>query len=224
MELTDGVFAFPQTLTRDGTEQTFYPSAVETELGLLLVDVGFPGLTDQVGSNLAEAGYDWADVHGIVLTHQDGDHAGGLADVLDRTDATVYAHESCAPYVDGREHPLKSGADDRYPPARVDVELVDGVRFNTAAGPMEVVFTPGHTPGHISLFLPEADLLLAGDATVAADDDLVGPAEQFTLDMPSAVDSLDRLAELSIDRTLCHHGGDVEAGAERLGELAESLR
>lgn len=224
MELTDGVYAFPQTLDRDGTTQTFYPSAVETPLGLLLVDVGFPSLTDQVESNLAEAGYDWADVHGVVLTHQDGDHAGGLADVLDRTNATVYAHEACAPYVDGREHPIKSGDDERYPPARVDVELVDGVTFHTDAGPMEVVFTPGHTPGHISLFLPEADLLLAGDASVAADGDLVGPAEQFTPDMASAVDSLDRLADLSFDRTLCHHGGDVEAGAERFGARAESLR
>jgi glyoxylase-like metal-dependent hydrolase (beta-lactamase superfamily II) len=224
MELTDGVYAFPQTLTRGDTEQTFSPSAVGTPLGILLVDVGFPGLTDQVESNLAEAGYEWADVHGIVLTHQDGDHAGGLADVLDRTDATVYAHEACAPYVDGREHPIKAGDGERYPAARVDVELVDGVTFHTDAGPMEVVFTPGHAPGHISLFLPEAGLLLAGDATVAADGDLVGPNEQYTPDMASALDSLERLADLSFDRTLCHHGGYVEAGADRLGALAESLR
>jgi glyoxylase-like metal-dependent hydrolase (beta-lactamase superfamily II) len=224
MELTDGVHAFPQTIERDSGDQTFYPSAVETPKGLLLVDVGFPGLADQIETNLTEAGLEWSNVRAVVLTHQDGDHAGGLAAVLDHVDATVYAHQRCAPYVDGREHPLKSAGEDRYPPAPVDVELVDGVSFRTNAGPMNVVFTPGHTPGHISLHLPDAGLLLAGDATVADETGLTGPNEQFTPDMDTALDSLERLADLDFDRTLCHHGGFVEEGASRLLDIVERRR
>jgi glyoxylase-like metal-dependent hydrolase (beta-lactamase superfamily II) len=224
MQITEGVYAFPQTVDRDGVERTFYPSAVETPKGLLLVDVGLPGLTDQVEANLANAGFDWRDVRAVVLTHQDGDHAGGLAGVLEHTDATVYAHERCAPYVDGREHPIKSSAGERYPPADVDVELVDGVSFRTTAGPMDVVFTPGHAPGHVSLHLPDAGLLLAGDATVADEAGLAGPNEQYTPDMSEALDSLDRLAGLDFDRTLCHHGGLVEEGIDRLAELVGELR
>ncbi|WP_340099997.1 MBL fold metallo-hydrolase [Salinibaculum salinum] len=224
MELTDGVYAFPQTIERGGTEQTFHPSAVETPKGVILVDVGFPGLADQIEGNLTEAGFEWNDVCAVVLTHQDGDHAGGLADVLDHADATVYAHERCAPYVDGRKHPIKSAGEDRYPPAPVDVELVDGVSFRTDAGPMDVVFTPGHAPGHISLHLPDAGLLLAGDATVADENGLAGPNEEFTPDMATALDSLDRLADLDFDRTLCHHGGFVDEGASRLIDLAKRRR
>ena len=224
MQITEGVYAFPQTVDRDGVQRTFYPSAVETPKGLLLVDVGLPGLTDQIDANLADAGFDWRDVRAVVLTHQDGDHAGGLAGVLERADATVYAHERCAPYVDGREHPIKSPDGERYPPADVDVELVDGVSFWTTAGPMDVVFTPGHAPGHVSLHLPDAGLLIAADATVADENGLAGPNEQYTLEMDEALDSLDRLSSLAFHRTLCHHGGLVEEGADRVADLVGELR
>jgi glyoxylase-like metal-dependent hydrolase (beta-lactamase superfamily II) len=224
MQIVDGVYAFPQTVEIGDTQQTFHPSAVETPNGLVLVDVGFPGQVDQVETNLDSAGFDWDDVWAVVLTHQDGDHAGGLSEVLDRTDATVFAHETCAPSVDGRKHPLKAADGERYPTADVDVELVDGVRFTTLAGPMTVVFTPGHTPGHISLHLPEAGVLLAGDALTADGSGLQGPSEQHTLEMERALDSAQRLSTRSFDRVLCHHGGLVPAGNDRVESLVASLR
>jgi glyoxylase-like metal-dependent hydrolase (beta-lactamase superfamily II) len=224
MELADGVHAFPQTVTVGNTDQTFHPSAVETPGGLLLVDVGFPGEIDQVEANLDTVGFGWDDVWAVVLTHQDGDHAGGLAEVLERTDAAVFAHEVCAPYVDGRKHPIKSAADERYPAVGVDVELVDGVTFDTVAGPMEVVFTPGHAPGHIALHLPEAGVLLAGDALTADEDGLQGPSEQHTLDMERALDAAAALSARAFDHVLCHHGGAVTAGQDRLAALVASLR
>jgi len=224
MQITDGVYAFPQTVDRDGGQRTFYPSAVETPKGLLLVDVGLPGLTDQIEANLADAGFDWRDVRAVVLTHQDGDHAGGTAELLDRADATVYAHAGCAPYVEGHESLLKMPDEERYPPVDVDVAIVGGVSFRTAAGPMDVVFTPGHTPGHISLHLPDAGLLIAADATVADEDGLAGPNPEFTLDVDEAIESLAPLAELEFDRTLCHHGGLVEEGNDRVHELVADRR
>lgn len=224
MELTNGLYALPQTVQRNGAETTVYPAAVETSTGLLLIDTGFPGLTAQIASNLDGAGFDWDDVSGIVLTHQDGDHAGSLAAVVEQTDAVVYAHESCAPFVDGRDEPLKSPDGERYPPADVDVELVDGVTFNTVAGPMDVVFTPGHAPGHVSLYVPEERILLAGDALTADGDGLHGPSEQYTLEMDEALDSLERLPSLEIEQTLCYHGGFVENGADRIAEIADGTR
>lgn len=224
MELTAGVHAFPQTIDREDTTTTIHPAAVETPKGLLLIDTGFEGLTDQIGENLSAAGFDWDDVAGVISTHQDGDHAGSLATVVDRTDAVVYAHERCAPYLDGREEPIKSPEGQRYPPASVDVEVVDGVRFRTAAGPMVVVFTPGHTPGHISLYLPEQSLLLAGDALTAADGQLQGPSEQYTLAMGEALDSVAVFADRDVEQTLCYHGGFVEEGAARIADIVATNR
>jgi len=217
-ELSDGVYAFPQTISRDGQQATFHPAAVETDRGLLLLDVGFPQAIDQLGDHLAETGHDFADVWAVLVTHQDGDHAGALSAVRERSDALVFAHEECAPYVDGRLDPIKSD-DDRYPPVPVDVEVTDGVRFRTAAGPMEAVFTPGHAPGHVSLYFPEPKLLLAVDALTADDDELAGPSEEFTLDVEDATESVGRLSEEDVQRTFCYHGGLVEQGTGVIAKL-----
>jgi glyoxylase-like metal-dependent hydrolase (beta-lactamase superfamily II) len=223
MEIADGVYDLPQVLDGDGFENTFHPAAVETGKGLLLVDTGYPGLTDQLTAGLSEHGFTWSDVSGVVVTHQDSDHAGSLSTVVERTGAVVYAHEWCAPYVAGERELVKATDGERYPPANVDVELVDGVTFDTDAGPMEVVFTPGHAPGHISLYLPEADLLLAADALTAGGGSLQGPNERYTPDMRAALESARGLATRSFGRTLCYHGGFVEEGADSVADLVDTL-
>lgn len=224
MELARGVYSLAQTVDRGDRRVTIHPAAVETPTGTLLIDVGFPGAVDQFVTELESAGLALADVRAVVVTHQDGDHAGGLREIVDRTGAVVYAHGRCAPYVDGRKHPIKAPEGERYPPVDVDVELVDGVHFRTAAGPMTVAFTPGHTPGHISLYFPEQQLLLAADALTAADGGLQGPSEQFTPEMDRALDSAARLAEHSIERILCYHGGVVDANSDRIREVVREKR
>ncbi|WP_436908259.1 MBL fold metallo-hydrolase [Halosimplex marinum] len=221
-ELTEGVYAFTETVETDEGERAFHPAAVETDRGLLLVDAGLPGQAEALGAEIEAAGFGWADVWAVLITHQDGDHAGALASVREETDAVVFAHEACAPYVDGREEPIK-GDGERYPPVPVDVELVDEERFRTRAGPMEVVYTPGHAPGHVSLYLPDERLLLAADALTAADGQLQGPSEHFTLDMAEAGQSVARLASLAVDGVLCYHGGFAAADGDRIAAIGRSI-
>lgn len=222
MNVATGIHAFPQEIRRGETTRTIYPAAVETPKGVVLVDVGDPGERDQVGTNLEAIGRSWDDVVAVLLTHQDKDHAGTLREVVDATDALVYAHENAAPYVDGRKQPYKY--DDRpYPPVGVDVELVEGVSFRTDVGPMDVVFTPGHAPGHVSLHFPDQRVLLAGDAMIVGESGLQGPNERYTTDMTEAVVSVAKLGSLDIERVLCHHGGLVDATGDDVRDLARSL-
>jgi len=221
MALPTGVHPLTQTVERETETLVIHPAAVETPKGLLLVDVGVAGAFDQVEAELADAGTSVDAVEGIVLTHHDGDHAGALREAVDRTNATVYAHERCAPHVDGREAPVKSPGGERYPPENVDVELVDGVRFRTDAGPMDVVFTPGHAPGHVSLHFPENGFLLAGDALDGTGGALTLPKADFTPDVERAAESARRLAELDVDGILCYHGGLIDADSEDVRAGAE---
>ncbi|WP_348609233.1 MBL fold metallo-hydrolase [Halobaculum rarum] len=225
MELADGVYTLELTMEREEGTAAFHPVAVETARGLLLVDAGLPGQTDQLAAALSDHGLDLADVRAIVLTHHDGDHAGSLASACeDAADPVVYAHEAAAPYVDGREFPIKSDPDGgRYEPVPIDVELQDSVTFRTKAGPMRAVFTPGHAPGHLAFYLPESGLLLAADALRGDDGDLVGPAEHFTPDMAEATRSVGRLAELDVETVHCYHGGTVDAGTAEIEAISESL-
>jgi glyoxylase-like metal-dependent hydrolase (beta-lactamase superfamily II) len=220
MHLFDGVYTFPLTLELDDRQLQFNPGAVETDQGLLLVDAGYPGSLDQFDAHLDDAGFAWADVWGVALTHQDADHAGGLADIVDRADPVVFAHECCAPFVDGREQPVTiDAADGRYPAARVDVELLEGVRFQTAAGAMAVVPTPGHAPGHVSYHFPEAEFLISGDALHAPEGYLDGP--RGPIDEQSVIESIGTLIERDVRRTLCQHGGFVEHDVDRIASIDE---
>lgn len=221
-EIAPGVHDLALTLDRGDRELTIHPAAVETDRGVVLVDVGFPGQVDDVDARLAEAGFGLDDVTAVVVTHQDGDHVAGLRAVVDRTGATVYAHRETTPYLDGRRDPIK-GEGDRYPPVDVDVQIVDGVAFRTAAGEIRVVHTPGHAPGHVSLYVPDHRLLLAADALTAADDGLHGPNPEFTSDHDRAADSVRRLADLDVDGVLCYHGGPVDADTDRIVEIRDEM-
>lgn len=218
--IASGVHTLPLDFEWDGTTRTIHPAVVETASGLILVDTGLPDHVNSIDSLLTAAGFAFADVQLVVLTHQDVDHAGGLDAVRERSGATTLAHTADAPFIAGERELLKGGD---YPPVSVDIELVDGVTISTAAGPMRVVATPGHSPGHISLHLPDERLLIAGDA-ITAEDAFDGPNEAATPDMARAIDSIGRLAELDVVRTLCFHGGLVEHDPDRIAAIHESLR
>lgn len=226
--LPDGVHTLALTYDRDGRTLTLNPTAVETDHGVVLVDVGVPGSVDLVRDALADAGLALADVSMVLLTHHDGDHAGSLAELETEADVVVLAHEDEAPYVDGREHPVKSDPDDeRYPPAPVDVELTGGETFRTDAGPMRVVETPGHSPGHVSLYFPESGFLVAGDALTndnEGTDSFGGPKPQFTPEMDLAVESVGTLAALDVETTHCFHGGTADAGTDSIAAIYDDLQ
>jgi glyoxylase-like metal-dependent hydrolase (beta-lactamase superfamily II) len=222
MELADSVYSFPVSVEREDGVKTYHLSGVERGGGLLLFDAGLQGEVDRLDGALAAHGFALSDVEAVLLTHHDGDHAGGLEHVVEASGATVFAHPAETPYVDGRAQPIKSEGS-RYPAVPVDVEVVGGVSFSTAAGPVELVETPGHSPGHLSLYLPARRLLVAADAMTARDG-LSGPSERFTPDMVEATRSVGRLATLAVEGVLCYHGGYVEADADDVAAVYESLR
>ncbi len=217
-----GVHALPLTLEYHGRELTITPTVVETDRGLILVDVGPEGAVDPLETALADLGFSMSDLWLVVLTHHDGDHAGGLEELRSRVDVPVAAHPDETPYITGKEMPIK-GDGDRYPPESVDIELVGGTRLSTVVGPMELLETPGHSPGHLSLYVPDERLLIAGDALVSdGAESLSGPKSEFTPDIERALESVETLAALEIEHVLCFHGGYSPSGSDRIAEIARA--
>ena len=217
-----GVHTLPFTVDYGGRPITITPTLVETERGPVLIDVGPQGALEGLRTHLRSLGYELEDVWLVLVTHHDGDHAGGLAELLEAVDAVVATHRDEAPYLTGERDPIKGDGGDRYPPVDVDLELTGGVRIPTLAGPMEVLETPGHAPGHVSLLFPEDGFLIAGDALVAdGDEPLSGPKPHFTPDLERALESVGKLADREIDHVVCFHGGYVDRGSERLREIYE---
>jgi glyoxylase-like metal-dependent hydrolase (beta-lactamase superfamily II) len=236
MRLNDDVYVLALPMVRDGRTLVLNLSLVlDAAQGPTLVDAGLPGQEEAIAAALAEAGLEPRDLKRIVLTHQDIDHVGSLSGLVRASGARVLAHEIEAPFIDGRQPPrfarpeilerrpeLRAVAE-RFQPTAVDEPLQDGARLDLAGG-TRVVSTPGHTPGHLCLYLERSRTLVAGDALTASDGRLEGPNPSATQDMQTASRSVSRLAELDVQAVVCYHGGVVQDDASgQLRRVAEEL-
>ena len=174
---------------------------------IAIVDTGTPGNTDKFADVIQSAGLGWNDVNHVILTHHHGDHVGGLAEILGAaTAATVYAGEADIPAIEAPQ-PIQ---------AVLDGDEVFG---------MQIIGTPGHTPGHISVYDPLGSLLVAGDAMVGGENGGVeGASPRFTADMATANESIKKLATLSYETLVFGHGEPIDGGAsEAVAALAATL-
>lgn len=160
-----------------------------------VVDTGNRGSGDDIEAALVTAGIDWDAVGHVILTHHHGDHQGSLPDVLARApDATAYA-----------------GA--------ADIASINSPRPLTSVGDgdhvfdLEIIETPGHTPGSISVLDTVGGLLVAGDALNGSDGGVIGANPRYTPDMDTAASSIAKLAARTFDTVLFGHGDPVIGGA-----------
>ena len=170
-----------------------------------IVDTG-TGNSTRLEEALAALSLGWADVNHVIVTHAHGDHIGGLVEVLTAAPgATGYA-----------------GAGD-IENIRAPRDLVSVSDGDEIFG-LNVIGTPGHTPGHISVLDPQSGLFVAGDAMVTSDGRLGGPVAEFSDDIGLAQDSVKMLVDRSITTILVGHGDPITDGAgQQLNDLAASL-
>lgn len=223
----DSITCVSFVTTYFGESATYCPTIVDSPRGALLFDVGGPGDADALEEAINSAGYEFSDICKVMVTHHDLDHAGCLADVVDKTNAEVIAHHKAVPYLNGDRVSIKR-RDTQIAGTDVDIELTGGERFLTDVGPLEAIFTPGHNPDHVSFYLPAVGVLIAGDLfAVSTDTDLatasvgnfVGPKEEPTIDMYEAFTSIEKLLDLDIENTVCFHGGVADAGTTEIREI-----
>ena len=221
MRVANGVYVLPIPRSPQEPESVLNLTLIVDEYNdNTLVDAGLPDQMEAISAALVEAGIGVGDLRRIIFTHQDLDHVGSGAALVRQSGARVLAHSADAPYIEGSLRLLKPSPEmleqrpqmrevlERLEPVGIDEYVEDGTRLDLAGG-TKVISTPGHTPGHISLYLERSKVLIAGDALRAERGSLNGPNPSMTLEMPTAIQSIRRLADLEIDTIVCYHGGVV---------------
>jgi glyoxylase-like metal-dependent hydrolase (beta-lactamase superfamily II) len=204
----------------------------------VLIDTGLPGSASRIMHAAEEWIGPWARPAAIILTHGHFDHVGALRELLRHWNVPVYAHRLELPFLTGRSSypppdPTVGGGamaalSRLYPRGPIDLgDQVQALPENGTVPGMpgwRWIHTPGHTPGHISLFRDEDRTLIAGDAFVttkqesatavlAQRPELHGPPAYFTPDWEAARDSVERLAALEPLRVATGHGPPLEGEA-----------
>jgi glyoxylase-like metal-dependent hydrolase (beta-lactamase superfamily II) len=185
---------------------------------ITLIDTGLPGSEGAIFGALESLSRSPADIKLVLITHADGDHIGALHAIVEASGAKVYAPDEEADIVEGNA-PTRRG--DTVPGVRVERRLRDGESLSLHGG-IHVVATHGHSPGHVSYYLPREGLLVAGDCVVNVQG-LAGSIPEYTSDPEQARQAVRRIAELRPGTICFGHGPSIVGNAaDQLEALAAS--
>jgi len=195
--------------------------------GITVIDAGLPRSEKKILAYVSSLGKSAQDVKRIIITHADPDHFGGLAALQKTTGAHTYASQIEADAIakgrSSREIAPNGfslrrvlftliGPLMKFAPVQVDEIIAEGLILPILGG-LQVLETPGHTPGHISLFAPSAGILFCGDSMVADEKGLHGSRPGLTWNEVKARESEKKQAGLGA-QIVCSGHGPVVMDAE----------
>lgn len=208
--------------------------------GWMLIDTGMRSeeSLNELDAALASIGVAWRDVKTLVLTHMHPDHVGMTSRIVELSGARIAMHRAEAdqlnaivaagrpPWIDtaleiaGTPRDMwravdrsLSGMRDALREIHPDIRLEGGEEFPTALGATRVVWTPGHSVGHICLYWPQAGLLYAGDHILESMTPNIGwlPGRDM---LGEYLNSLTAVESLPIRRVLPSHGAPFSGHTE----------
>jgi hydroxyacylglutathione hydrolase len=178
----------------------------------VLVDTGFGSDVAETERLLRDAGTPPERLALIVNTHYHCDHAGGNSTLQQRYALPIAAHRWEAGLVNSRDREACSAEWLNQPiePYQVDWPLADGDVLDTGTVTLQVLHTPGHTLGHISLYAPDEQILICGDTIHRDDVAWLNIFREGAGALQRAMETLERLARLPVRWACSGHGPAIE--------------
>jgi len=211
----------------------YYPVLVWDDDHLGIIDLGWPDKSEDLFGAIEAAGFKPGDITDAFITHQDLDHIGNVNELLDRApNLRLWLHEAEAPYLDGRTTPVRvaekmkvSGsltAEEKDEVRRMEalyqarilsnVNTVNEDTVLSMCGGIRFIFTPGHTPGSMVVYLQKSGIAVCGDSLNIHEGQIAGPNPVYTLDMELGMQSVDKVKAHGMDALVAYHGGYLKVG------------
>jgi glyoxylase-like metal-dependent hydrolase (beta-lactamase superfamily II) len=228
-----------------GNEVILYPTLIEINNKKYLIDCGYEETFEEFVVGLINLGVEITDLHAILISHDDIDHLGALTLFKGKNqDLIIYSSSVEKPYISGKlkserlqqaEDSLSTLSEEyktwalqfinqlrRIKRIEVDSVLEDKDKIDNE---IEVIFTPGHTKGHISFYIPSKRTLIANDAIVIEEGRFEIANPTFTLNLKQAIQSVEKIKGLAAERIICYHGGVAEDNiSEKLADLINKYK
>ncbi len=175
---------------------------------ILVVDPG------EEAERILAAAAGMGEVEAILLTHCHFDHIGAVAPVAAATGAPVYCPQLEVPILADIMAFVPWPGFGPYESYDADETVAGGETLELAGLELDVIFTPGHSPGHVTYSVRGEDALFSGDVLFQGS---VGRVDLPGGDGPTLIASIGRLLDSHPDGTVVHpgHMGITMLGAER---------
>jgi hydroxyacylglutathione hydrolase len=172
--------------------------------GTILIDVGMDSsdIIPELGKHI-----DLHDLELIILTHCHYDHSGGAGGVAATTGAKIAVHKNDAPLLLNPDASASRLFGKKAPIIVPDILLAGGEKF----GELEIIHTPGHTPGGICLYDPKSKVLFSGDTVFQ--DGSFGRTDLYGGDSSQLIGSIKKLTLLDVNIMYPGHGDIVNNNA-----------
>jgi glyoxylase-like metal-dependent hydrolase (beta-lactamase superfamily II) len=197
----------------------------------VLVDAGMPDSANEIISATEERFGPNSRPKAIILTHGHFDHVGAIIELVNHWEVPVYAHELEMPFLTGQmsypepDSTVEGGMVAKMSPLFPNeaIDLSDHVEKLPSDGTVphmqgfRWIHTPGHSPGHVSLFREKDRALIAGDAFVTVkqeslykvftqEQEISGPPRYLTTDWKASKQSVEKLEALKPSVAVTGHG------------------
>lgn len=230
MNIKENIYILELPNINPQSKDFVYPTVIKDGSNLTLIDTGYPKQIECIKSALEKDGLDINNIKTIILTHQDIDHIGNVKDILSLVpNIEIISYNEEAGYINGNKTACKVEYMERnldkmdekgkqfyhffktfFENNKINVDKVvkDGDVISKGED-MKVISTPGHTPGHMCLYIDKYKLLIAGDLLLVKDGNIAMCPKELNYNNDIYLQSVNKIKDLDLESIICFHGGLV---------------